>query len=135
MVETPYQDLGWKNLAPRSQPLFTPLIFHSQKNNAIIETTDTLNGKPAVLYADYPNSPVYNFKLKTFYFGCKLATPQQGNGGPAQKCTVSITGTKNDGKKTEPVSQPVLLSLTVLSKAQLRLDHHCSHVANVAIAG
>ena len=95
---TPYRNLAYTNLKVQSQALISALVFHSENNSAVIDTTSTLTSRKAVLSKDYKNSKVQTFDLKSFYFGCKLASAQQGNGGPAQACTVQVTGYKQDPK-------------------------------------
>ena len=86
-------NLDFINLKVQSEPFLSALKFHSENNNAIVDTTTTLAGKPAALVKD---PKVQTFDLKSFYFGCKLASAQQGNGGPAQACTVQVKGYKQD---------------------------------------
>jgi len=70
------------------------LKFHSESNNAIVDTLQTLTGNTPTITKDYPYSKVQTFDFKSFYFGCKLASAEQGNAGPAQACTVQVTGYK-----------------------------------------
>ena len=106
-------------------PAVSALKFHSPPNNAVVDTGNTLAGQNAVVTRDYPNSKIYNFDFKSLYFGCKLASVQQGNGGPAQGCTIQVIGNKINAKNPSvcdvvTVSIPLCILFVHTDAAQKR---------------
>ena len=99
----PYKALAYTNVRVASSPLAGGLKYHSPPNAGIAQETspvpldDPLGVPTVTLDALYPNTKVQTFKLKSFWFGCKVRT-EQGNGGPATGCAVQVTGYKQDPK-------------------------------------
>ena len=74
-----------------SQALVPAVVFHSPPNTGSTGTISALQGVVQALKTDYSGSKVTSFDLHDFYFGCKLSTAQQANGGPTQACTIKVS--------------------------------------------
>ena len=96
---TPYKGLKYNNLKVQSEPLVDAFIFQSPPNNAVVDTTATAQGLFPSLSRDYTSSQVKTFDFYYFYFGCKVPSAGQGNGGPATGCTVQVKGYKQSYTK------------------------------------
>ena len=93
---TPYNALKYVNFQVGSQGLATGIRFHSQPNGGTTTTALALQGEGLALSKDYSASKVKDFQLFDFWFGCKVSSGQQANGGPAQACTIAVTGYKQN---------------------------------------
>ena len=93
---TPYDGLAYENFTVVAQAPVPAVLDHSPPNHGSATTINALAHAGQALRANYAGSHVAAFDLHDFWFGCKLLTVQQPNGGPAQACTVQVTGYKQD---------------------------------------
>ena len=114
---TPYDDLYYKNFQVSSIGLVDPLSAHSKPNVGIIDTENTIMNVHGVITKDYPNSRVQTYDMKSFYFGCKLAS-ETGNGAPAQQCTLQVTGYK------QSATNPAVCDIAGVSFSDLLPAYH-----------
>ena len=96
---TPYKGLAYGNLSVSSTPLVMPgVVPHTRPNYAVLAGGQ---GPPtASLNTAFPDSKTLTFDLKSFWFGCKTTGGGQGNGNPAEQCTLQAKGYKQS--RTNP---------------------------------